>query len=236
MKLPKLLFALLILFTATHLNAEFREFTDQQGRSMKAELINVIGQEVMLKREDGNTFTVSPNIFCEEDKEYIQIWMVQKLNERDSLLTVNARSSETNKKKMDDGLAKMEKWDGYYKVTIENESDLLLQNLKVEYRLWAFHMNMAAQSRDDGKTEIIKKDITIPMIKGRDEFAFDTAKAELSSIDLDSNVIWAGGGKDSSKDKLEGIWIRIYYKGVLIKDWSNPSSLKDKLNWAKLKD
>ena len=232
----KLIPALLLLLVPTLVRAEYRDFTDKQGRVMNAELINVIGKEVRLKRDDGAAFTVDPSIFCEEDENYIRLWMVKSLSERDSLLDLSARSAETSAKEVSGSdLVKAKKWDGYYKIEIENKSDLNLEELKVEYAFLVFHMNPGAKSRDDGKTEVVKKDLTIPMLSGRGEFAFDTAKAEMLSTDLASNAYWTDGGKDSSKDKLEGIWIRLYYRDQLIMDWSNPSSMKEKYNWAKLK-
>ncbi|MGE9292844.1 MAG: hypothetical protein ACQKBW_04465 [Puniceicoccales bacterium] len=226
---------LVFLLFSSALQAELHEFTDTQGRTMKAELINVIGNKVRLKREDGAAFTVSPAIFSQEDQDYIHMWMIHTLNERGSLLHVEARSSQTNSKKHDDGSAKWKTWDGYYKMKIENDSDISLRDVRIEYNFWTFHMDLAAQSRRDGDTEITSGSLTIPMLKSRNDFECDSAKVSMRSFDLRSGWSWLGGGKDESEDKLEGIWIRVYYQGELIEDWSNPSSLKEKYKWVKPK-
>lgn len=52
--------------------AEPRMFTDKAGRTIKAELVSVNGSTVTLKREDGQSFTVNADTFCQADVLYFQ--------------------------------------------------------------------------------------------------------------------------------------------------------------------
>ena len=233
LKILPVLFAFVL--AAASVQGAYREFTDQQGRSMKAELINVIGSKVRIKRDDGATFNVTPNLFCEEDAEYIRIWMMTTLAERDSLLKINAKASGTKPQEVNMGTGiEAEKWSGYYKIDLENESDIDLSEIHLEYVYLAFHMELGADKRREGKTQIVKGDLTIPRIKGRGEFAFDSVKCDMLNTELASGYVWADGGKDQSKDKLEGIWIRVYYSGRLIQEWSYPTNMVEKYSWEKL--
>ncbi|MDP0495480.1 MAG: hypothetical protein Q7Q73_04650 [Verrucomicrobiota bacterium JB024] len=231
----KLIPALLFLLVPGLVQAEYRDFTDQQGRTMNAELINVMGDQVRLKRSDGAVFNVDPSVFCPEDQEIIRVWMLTTLSQRDALLKINAKAAGTTPKSIEgvEGVD-VEQWDGYYRVDLENTSDTSLENIEIRYCFLAFHMKVAADKRREGKTEIVKGSLTIPSIKPRDDFSFDTIKADMMNTALQKGYVWADGGKDDSKDKLDGIWIRLYYQGHFISEWSSPSSMKEKYDWAKL--
>ena len=49
-----------------------RSWTDLKGRTMKASLVKFSGEKIVVKREDGRTFTLSPDIFSEEDRKYLE--------------------------------------------------------------------------------------------------------------------------------------------------------------------
>ena len=72
--LCRLLCALFFSLTVSHqpLRAEFRELTDSQGRSIRAEVKKVDGDEVTIERDDGRSFTISIDRFIEKDREYIR--------------------------------------------------------------------------------------------------------------------------------------------------------------------
>ncbi len=55
-------------------NAEngFREYTDQEGRAIKARVVRVDGDRVTIEREDGRQFTVSVSIFSQADQDHIR--------------------------------------------------------------------------------------------------------------------------------------------------------------------
>jgi hypothetical protein len=161
--------------------------------------------------------------------------MLTTLSQRDALFKISAKAAGTTPKSIKgfEGVD-VEKWDGYYHVDLENTSDTSLENIEVRYCFLAFHMEVAADKRREGKTEIVRGSLTIPLLKPRSEFSFDSIKADMMNTALQSGYVWRDGGKDDSKDKLDGIWIRLYYQGHFISEWSSPSSLKEKYDWAKI--
>lgn len=232
MKTLTLLTLSVIILAALPLQADnYREFTDKQGRTMKAELINVIGKQVRIKREDGATFNVDPSVFSKEDQEFIELWMLKTLADRDALFDISVKSAKTNVKKHKREGIDAKTWEGFYKVELTNESDLTLQDLKIEYKLWVFHNEVAGEKSSSGRTEIVSGAIDLPRMRGRGDFKFDTVKAEMRSTDLKSGYYWTGGGEKKSEDELEGFRMRIYYSGKLIYDWASPSNLKTEYRW-----
>jgi antitoxin component YwqK of YwqJK toxin-antitoxin module len=49
----------------------FRIWTDNKGQTMEARLISIADDKIEIIRKDGVSFTVSPNIFSERDRNYI---------------------------------------------------------------------------------------------------------------------------------------------------------------------
>ncbi len=55
-----------------------RTFTDNQGRSIEAELISVGDSSVKVRRTDGNEFDLPLNILSETDREYVEQWETER--------------------------------------------------------------------------------------------------------------------------------------------------------------
>ncbi len=92
---PKLLVCriLFLLCTCVQLNAveDFRDFTDKSGKVIHAKLSDATATSVDLVMENGRKFNnVSISLFCEEDQNYIKIWLRRKEEQR-SVLTSDAR-------------------------------------------------------------------------------------------------------------------------------------------------
>lgn len=64
--------ALLVLFPLLALHAETRVFTDNAGRTLKAEFVGAEGDVVTLKREDGTLVTAKAGTFSPPDIAYLK--------------------------------------------------------------------------------------------------------------------------------------------------------------------
>ena len=65
---------LLVLSFGFVLSAEeaVRTWTDLKGRTMKARFIKFTGDKMVIKRADGRSFTVMPDLFSEVDCKYVE--------------------------------------------------------------------------------------------------------------------------------------------------------------------
>jgi len=229
----KSILLLFLIISSVSAYAYPRTFTDKQGRTMEAELVGVVGTQVSIKRADGAVFNVDPSIFCEEDEEFIRVWMLRKLSDQDNLLTTSAKYSKTSPREattedikgLDDQYITFEIWEAMYKVKLENESDLTLKGFRAEYRIHILRSDLAAEKRNQGKPQIVSGELDIPPIAPHSDFEFETVKAKMLNSELKKGVVWTGGGDRESEDQIEGFRIRIYYKDTLLIDWANPTSL-----------
>ena len=69
-------FVALLLLSAGYLcaQADFREFTDSQGRTIRAKIFSTDGLMVQLELEDGSGYETPINVFSANDQAYIKSW------------------------------------------------------------------------------------------------------------------------------------------------------------------
>ncbi len=54
--------------------AQMRDFKDKQGRTISAQLVFSVGDDVTIKMADGQTFQLKLDVFSEEDQKFIKEW------------------------------------------------------------------------------------------------------------------------------------------------------------------
>jgi hypothetical protein len=215
------------------LAAEVHSFTDQQGRTLKAEIENVIGQDVSLQREDGGKFKVKIAIFSEPDQDYILQWALkQAADQKGQAVTLTAAQSHSDTTVVQASNMIEQKWQAGYKVKLENQTSMELQKLRLDYQIFK-HAAMAgsATPADDPITRTVGT-LTVDLVPPSGEVAVETAKTPMTSYTLDAGLSWGNGASRAVSDELLGIWIRLYTaKGDLIEEWSNSASLMKKQKW-----
>jgi len=119
--------AMLLMITWSCIADEYRAFTDQQGREIKAKILEVDERygKITVGRENGLKVTVPANIFSAEDQEYIKEWLAAEE------FFMNARfriSVDQDKNKKDDDSSEVT-----YAIKLDNRTNLSIPAVKVEY-------------------------------------------------------------------------------------------------------
>lgn len=58
----------------TYMSNDFREFTDMNGRTMKATILDVTANSVVVRRSDGRIFENRISLYSSKDQKYIVDW------------------------------------------------------------------------------------------------------------------------------------------------------------------
>jgi hypothetical protein len=213
--------------------ADLHDFTDQQGRTLKAEIINVIGQEVSLQRADGENFKVKISIFSDADQAFIRQWALKEAADaKGDALTFTASIIDSNNSTAQTSDQTIQRWLAGFKVTLTNESSMELQKLRVDYQLFK---HAAVPGSADPSTDPITRSagsFTLDLVPANGDQTFATTKIPLSSYSLDSGYSWATGANRVVSDDLLGIWLRVYAdNGDLIEEWCSRPSLMKNQKW-----
>lgn len=221
--------------------AEIRTITDKQGRSIKADVISVDGDKVKIKREDGQTFEIALSTLSDDNQKDLQAWAAKEAKSLPpgSLAVELSRGVfDTSKKDSDVTLTTgdivkngrtttEEKWG--YSVTIQNKTSKPLDNLRVEYRLFATVDSVHVKEKQGLKKKAYQSKIEAIPELGRVVFRTETISA--FKMKYNGNIVSAKTGDSSSRETLSGIWLRIYNGNDLVHEACMPDKLSVTEKW-----
>lgn len=230
----KRLIAAGLFLIASVLHAELRVFTDQFGRTLTAEIVSVEGDQVRLRREDNQVFTLAISKLTEDDQKFIKLWAAalpatpaSKAEEKSApdpkkliVALSKGKFSSRTLTKYDTYVHKHEDWG--YSIQLTNQNLRSFENLRIEYNLFA------RTFADTTSPTLISGSKTIKVIPSRDSEVFRTGTAEVCKS---RDTSW---GYNSSGE-MRGIWVRIYCDGQLIIEQSSPESIMTSEKWSKIK-
>jgi hypothetical protein len=228
----KRLFAVLF-FGLTLLHADPRTFTDQFGREITAQLISVDGDQIRIRRDDGQIFTLSASKLTDADQKYIKQWAasqpaaqpspgVEKSTPDPKKILVNLSRGKFETRtimKFDSYTHKHEQWG--YSIQITNQHLQPVSNLRIEYNLFA------RTFADTSSPSLISGTKTIETLASRRSEVFRTTSAEVCK----TRDTYFGY---NSQGEMKGIWLRIYADNQLIIEQSSPESLMKDEKWSKV--
>lgn len=220
---------ILIGFTAHAVDPGFRLFTDPQGREMHAKLTVVSGDDVFIERQDGLATKVDISIFSEEDQAYIRDW--EKKADWGKNLELVFRSHVTERSGWEGSSILRKTWKEGYEVTIKNETAFDMEDVRIEYMVLKFEDAIAAQTRSEGEIKKLKGSAKVGKIPAWSSGASETSQFPMQQTKLDGNTRWANGGKETSKDTMDGIWVRVFVGDFLATEVTKPENLDRRIGW-----
>ncbi|NBB78638.1 MAG: hypothetical protein GVY36_04235 [Verrucomicrobia bacterium] len=216
-------------FIAHAADPGFRLFTDPQGREMQAKLTVVSGDDVFIERQDGLATKVDISIFSKEDQAYIRDWEKKAAWKKDIELVF--RSHVTERSGWDGSSILRKTWKEGYEVTIKNNTAFEMEDVRIKYMVLKFEDAIAAQKRSEGEIKKLKGSAEVGKIPAWSDGATETSQFPMQQTKLAPRTRWASGGKETSKDKMEGIWVRVFVGDFMATEITKPENLDRKIGW-----
>jgi hypothetical protein len=212
--------------------SEFRTFSDSQGREMEAKLTLVSGDDVYIERRDGLATKLDISIFSKEDQAFIRKWARTETIKDDAIEVRFTTEIEDKTRWESNGGGIMRKtWKEGYGIELTNASYLDIKNIRVDYMILKFEDAMAAQKRSEGEVRRLLGSTTVPLLKAGEKIQANTKMFPMLETKLESGYRWADGGKETSEDDMNGIWIKVYVGDILATEASRPENLIRKEEW-----
>ena len=197
-----------MILPVSYSQAEVRTFTNQDGQTIKAEIVSATDRLVKIRREDGAVFEVPHTTFSLDDRKYIEEWIKkQKVEAAPLRLRVNV--SQTKKTvNRSQGLSSTSRViEAGYRIQIKNESTVALEKHTIEYRIFKF-AERADRNNRPGLNKVAGKinNISIP------RFSQDDYKTEVVTLvisQLKPDWYYVDGSNSRTADSLAGIWLRL---------------------------
>ena len=123
-----------------------------------------------------------------------------------------------------------EKW--LYEIEIHNISFADQSDLTVDYHCYKRDDKYGA---DKNSTKLPLKAIPgsekIATLANSATFKFSTKEIDIDKDELKAGWTYTSGSKSKIKDSLYGIWIKILKNNEVVAEYTNPPSLKTKVEW-----
>ena len=207
---------------------EARIFTDTQGRTIDAELIDATLTQAKIRRADGQIFDLKLETLSAADRAYIVAWTRQRAQQSQAAVVLRFGSSQFKQTtKRDQSLSTMSRTENAgYSVTVHNDSSVALENLRIEYRIFMRDDQHGAKKSDMTlkRLEGSERIVALPA-KGMTEFKTDTLTLQRSELKADWYYI--DGSKKRVADQLAGIWLKAFRAdGTQVGEYVSSDSVK----------
>jgi hypothetical protein len=228
------LFIALLGVCITPAAAEMRTLTDQQGRTLQADIVSVDGNQVTIRRDDGQTFTLSLNTLSEADQKWLKDW-ASKQDARipQGGIELQISRGKFDSKKKDDGggiVLSEEQWG--YSVIVLNHTSKQLTGLRVEYILFVKPDNEPGK---DSTASALKQRVgsnKVDFLAPHTNATFRTETISISKQQLKPGYYWTKTGNNAAiRDTLYGVWLRAYVGDQLVDEVCNPETLLKTEKW-----
>lgn len=226
--------------------AAARTLTSTDGRTIEVEVLGFDGLEsVRFKRADtGQTFTVPITTFAEADQKALRTEAAAEadkppvLRDGDLRLELSRLRFDSRKTSQDANLTdgsvvrdaiEITDEDWGYTITLRNSTNHELKDLRVDYMLFSeveqVGGNAAALRREAGNSPF-------PVVAPGGRAAVRTSAITMQKVKLKGGITWQGTNKNSTRDTLHGVWLRVYRGDELILESATPSTLTQRERWA----
>jgi len=231
-----LILTLMVLLWSA-VKSEARVFTAKDGRTIEAELVAYEDQGVRIKRSDtGQVFSVPYSSLVEEEETTLRAEAKAEAAKpkpiRSGSVQVElSRGMFSSNKTETQGLDyTYEQWG--FNVVITNRGVVPLEKLRAEYVI--FLDPSESRVGASGDLELVRKrgakDMDDLAVSARTQFRTDTVEAV--KVKLQPGWVWGDADKKRMmRDKLHGVWVRIFRGDELVAESVSPGGLNLREPW-----
>lgn len=212
---------------------EMHAFTDPQGGTIKAVVLSIVGDEVNLKRVDGQSWSEPMAYFTAADQAYIVESQIGQRNAHGHpVFTISAVPISADQTNANIAGGVMLRWKEAYKINLKNETVMKLTDLRV--RCVVFKTPLVPDVAGNYNLAIELHAQTLPL----DEIGESATKSVLTD-QLEMEGIQTRGGyfpmapnAHAETDQLTAIWVRVYDRNnYLIQEWCSSPEIFKQGNW-----
>lgn len=217
---------LFALLAGAPLAAEPRTFTDQFGRTIKAEVLSVDTDIAKVKRDDGQIFDLPIAKLSDEDKAWLKSWKNSAATETKPKVftpvpgnvTISASRGKFDSDTTSQSAYYKEAYEEWgFSVQLTNTTLYPIENLRMEYKIYGRLYGGSTEKEQRG----VK---AIETLGARKSTVFRTKTFRVYKFrSSDGSYTYNGG--------VNGIWARLYHGDVLLGEYASPENLKTKQTW-----
>jgi hypothetical protein len=210
-------------------------FTNQDGRTIKAEISSVAQDDVNLKREDGQSFKVAVTTLSKDDQSFIRQWVIKLAQaHNDDVLKLSAMTVRTDAKPgvSADKIRFTSTWSESYKIKVTNQTQAHWTALHLRYIIFRQAGVPGGIPPADYTPTHATGIVALDDLPGLQNKTVATDKIDLLEVSLSPGSTYANGAPTKVADKLQGIWVRVYDdSNNVLQEWASSKEVMKDNNW-----
>lgn len=223
---------------SSHSQSEFRDFSNPEGKTVKAQILGVTGDKVKLKLEGGREIETAATYFSKADQDYITEWRTKNASQVKYGFDVEYKRQRTEKETRNEGNVEVtyEKW--LYEVIVENVSSADLSGLELQYKIYKSAKADANEARyrgeglsREGDYLVLKGKVSLGDLPRLKSTTVQTGSIPLSKSQLDPDFYYIDGDKSKKKDELDGAWFKIFHGGKEVHEVKSSHAAVKEAKW-----
>ncbi len=209
----------------------FVNLQNKEGVTIKAKVLQISEDTVRLMREDYVVFRAPIDLFSDEDQAYFTRWELQDLGANNQLVSISASKVIGDTKSYTDIDTKGKSRSFHYVLRLRNLTNRDLPGVHVQYHYHISttgHVDTPLSSHDRSPMRFGRGASNTTHIRPNQDVEFQTRSESLynSRTEMEIDGIKYKGG--SGRQELIGITVFLYYQGIQIASFADPSSLLNK--------
>lgn len=226
-----------LLLAACACPASARTLTAKDGRAIEVEILAYEGDAIRIKRTDtGQIFTLPIETFSADDQRALRAEAKEAASKPKPLPPGSvqielSRGMFSSEKESGVGLNYVyQQWG--YNVTLTNRSGRPLEKLRAEYIIFLDPSEEMRGVSGAAKLKRRRGRAELETIAPSARAQFKTDTVEAVKVTLQPGYIWSDSDKKRSmRDKLHGVWVRIYLGDEIIAESTSPGGLESREPW-----
>ncbi len=143
-------------------------------------------------------------------------------------ITTNRKRVDKEKKETGSHTISREEW--VQVVELDNRSPRSMDNVTVKYRVYKLDDSHGAK-RSEMSLIFEEGEHKIEVLERLKKEVFETTPVKIEVNSLKPGWYYTDGAKGTVKDRLHGVWLKIYEDGELIQEYINPTTLRTSHPW-----
>ncbi len=203
-----------------HGESELREFSNSEGQTIMARLIAADEKTAKIQMENGREVEAGITYFSQADQDYIAEWRKTNKPEITYQFEVDYTKKRRDRETRNEGNVEVTYENWYYEVEVENLSQVDLEGLELQYKIYKSVNADAAETRyrgeglvREGPFLVRKGKVDLKPVAYLKSVSAETETMMISKSQLDPDYYYVDGDKSKKKDEIDGFWIKLFHNG-----------------------
>jgi uncharacterized protein YcfL len=115
-----------------------------------------------------------------------------------------------------------------FTVTVQSKTFKQLSNLEAKYMIFYYDSKPGSAAKPTEQSQSGSEKIIA--LAGNQSVNFETKSITLTTVTLDGGWVYSSGASSKSKDRVSGVWVRVFSEGKLVGEYTSPTTIK-KRDW-----